>query len=210
MQAFDTACWLILWASVFDVLDGKVAKLTGTSSEFGMRLDTFADGVTFGIAPAVLAFGALLRSADGTPLLALLGAGAYALAALFRLARFNVNSAASSRFGFVGIPTPTAALICVTYYLSTRQVPPSTVLATILLTLLAIAMVSPLRYPDLKGLRGPEKKIVLGFVASMLISAMIFGPARVLFYYFGSFAIVWGWMWIPLRHYWVPGVRKGD
>lgn len=208
--AFYAACWLILWATIFDGLDGRVAKLTGTTSDFGMRLDTFADGVTFGVAPAALVYGALLRGEGTSPLLALFGAGAYAMAALFRLARFNVSSQAAPRFGFVGLPTPAAALICVSFYLSTRQAPPSADLAAVFLALLAIAMVSPLRYPDFKGLRGREKTVVLFIFTTMLGCAMYFGVAKVLLISFGSFALVWGWWWIPLRHLWVPGVKKGD
>src|SRR5262245_38867335 len=69
--AYAVACWLILWAAIGDVLDGKLAKVLKASSDFGMRLDTFADAVTFGLAPAVLIHAAFLRPGTGGGLLGL-------------------------------------------------------------------------------------------------------------------------------------------
>src|SRR6185503_9068662 len=98
-----------------------IAKLTGTSSEFGMRLDTFADATTFGLAPAVLAYCAFLAPPGMMAPLGWVACGFYFTAAVFRLARYNVQSSSGHRFGFTGLPTPAAALIVVSLYLSTRQ-----------------------------------------------------------------------------------------
>ena len=54
-QNLETACWLILAAGVFDILDGKVARLTNSFSDLGAQLDSLADAVTFGVAPAMVA-----------------------------------------------------------------------------------------------------------------------------------------------------------
>ena len=207
--AFATACWLILWATIGDVLDGKLAKTLDASSDFGMRLDTFADAVTFGMAPAVLIHAAFLQSHRGE-LLLVLAPAAYFLAACYRLARYNVQTAETPRFGFTGVPTPTGALITTSLYLCTQDAPLPAAWVGGLLVLLALAMVSPLRYPALKGLKPREVVVILVGVSLLMLATIRFGAPIVVFATFGSFALLWGYWWIPSRHLWVPGVRQGD
>lgn len=206
---FATACWLILWATIGDVLDGKLAKLLKASSDFGMRLDTFADAVTFGLAPAVLLYAAFLRDA-GSSIYVALAPSAYFLAACFRLARYNVQTGEQPRFGFTGVPTPTAAIIAATLYLSTRDAPWPPAWVAALTGLLAVAMVSPLRYPALKGLKPRETAAVLGIVAVMLLAGLRYSVPQVVFATMTSFTLLWGYWWIPLRPHWVPGVSRQD
>jgi CDP-diacylglycerol--serine O-phosphatidyltransferase len=142
--------------------------------------------------------------------LAVLAAGAYFMAAAFRLARYNVQTTGPARFGFVGVPTPTAAIITTTLFLSTYKAPWPPERVAALMGLLALAMVSPLRYPALKGLKGRETIVVLLLVLGCLIFSIAYGTPPVVFALFSSFALVWGWCWIPLRPYWVPGVTKED
>src|SRR6202008_4335471 len=88
---FDTAAPFIGFAVVLDMLDGRIARLTGTSSDFGVEFDSLADVISFGVAPAILTF------AWGLPPLGRLGYAAgflYVSAAALRLARFNIQSAA--------------------------------------------------------------------------------------------------------------------
>lgn len=204
---YDIACWLIIWATLFDVLDGKVAKLTGTSSDFGMRLDTFADATTFGLAPAVLVFCAFLSPSQVPAPLGWIACGCYFTSAVFRLARYNVQSAAAPQFGFVGVPTPTAALIAVSLYLSTRDASPAPWAVGGVMVLIAAVMVSPLRYPAFKGLYPVEKKVVLAIITAMAVATCFVGPAKVLLATFGSFALLWGHLWVPSRRFWVPELR---
>jgi CDP-diacylglycerol---serine O-phosphatidyltransferase len=208
-MALATACWLILWATIGDVLDGKLAKILKAGSGFGMRLDTFADAVTFGLAPAVLMYAAFLKDAGGPPLVALAPA-AYFLAACVRLARYNVQTSAPPRFGFVGVPTPAAAMVITSFYLSTHAAPWQAAWVAAFTVLMAVAMVWPLRYPAFKGLRGREVAAVMGILFAMLLATLAWGTARVMFVTMASFVLVWGYWWIPLRPYWVPGVRKDD
>jgi len=207
--AYATACWLILWATLGDVLDGKLAKLLKASSDFGMYLDTFADAVTFGMAPAVLLYAAFLRDPGGSPAVALAPLG-YFLAACFRLARYNVQSGAAPRFGFTGVPTPTAAMIAASLYLSTNLAPLTPGMVAGLTGLVAVAMVSPLRYPAFKGLKPREIVLALTLLFAMMIGTALWGAPRVIFCTFASFALTWGWWWIPSRPYWVPGTRTRD
>lgn len=207
--AYSTAAWLVLWATLGDVLDGKLAKWLNASSDFGMRMDTFADAVTFGLAPSVLLYAAFLKDA-GSSLSVALAPAAYFLAACFRLARYNVQSVGGPRFGFTGVPTPTAAIIAVTLYLGTLDAPWSPGAVAALTGLLALAMVSPLRYPAFKGLRPRELKAALAILAVLFLSMARWGIPKASFYAFASFALVWGWWWVPLRPLWVPGADPND
>ena len=112
---FESAAPYIGIAIVLDMLDGRIARLTGTASEFGVQLDSLADAISFGVAPAILA------SAWGLTPLGRLGGAAgfmYVSAAVLRLARFNIQSAAGGdKRYFVGLPSPAAAgLIAATVY----------------------------------------------------------------------------------------------
>lgn len=89
-QSFYRAAVLILFAAVFDLLDGRVAHLTKSATQFGTQLDSLVDMVSFGIAPAVLLY-AWGMEALGT--VGLVGAFAFALCVAFRLARFNLEEA---------------------------------------------------------------------------------------------------------------------
>jgi CDP-diacylglycerol--serine O-phosphatidyltransferase len=104
---FETAAPFIGIAVVLDMLDGRIARLTGTASDFGVELDSLADVISFGVAPAILAF------AWGLQPLGRLGYAAgflYVSAAALRLARFNIQSAAvTDKRYFVGLPSPPAA-----------------------------------------------------------------------------------------------------
>lgn len=105
---FETAAPFIGIAMILDMLDGRIARLTGTSSAFGLEFDSLADVISFGMAPAVLAF------AWGLWPLGRLGWAAgfiFVTAAAMRLARFNIQSAVPDKRYFVGMPSPSAAAV---------------------------------------------------------------------------------------------------
>lgn len=110
-QTFEQACWLILFALILDALDGKVARLTDSFSDFGAQLDSFADAITFGVAPAML--GKVLLESHGLfhPRLNFFAAAAFTLMAVLRLARFNVGNEHGEEHHrtFTGLPSPAAA-----------------------------------------------------------------------------------------------------
>jgi CDP-diacylglycerol--serine O-phosphatidyltransferase len=114
----EAAAWLIFLGMVFDVLDGKVARFTGGASEFGAQLDSFSDALTFGCAPALLAktlieHESLLPSSvyAGHPRIHFLCAAAFALMAILRLVRFNLETEPdpAAHQSFKGLPSPAAA-----------------------------------------------------------------------------------------------------
>ncbi|MFT7668823.1 MAG: CDP-diacylglycerol--serine O-phosphatidyltransferase [Planctomycetota bacterium] len=112
----QTACSLIFFGMVFDVLDGKVARLTKSFSDFGAQLDSFADAITFCVAPAILAKVLIehegpLLGYDGTPRLHFAAAACFTIMGILRLARFNLDTEheAESHQEFSGLPSPAAA-----------------------------------------------------------------------------------------------------
>lgn len=112
---FEYACWMIVLAAFFDVLDGMMARLTNTSSLFGIELDSLADVVSFGVAPSVLVyefglseFGALGLIASSLP----------AICGAVRLARFNVSFEGVKKDYFDGLPTPGMAATIVALILN--------------------------------------------------------------------------------------------
>jgi len=117
-EGFDWAARAIGFAVVFDALDGRVARMTRTNTEFGKQFDSLADVISFGIAPAVLAYSWGVRSLQGAGVekaqqLAQIGWLAclfFVICCAWRLARFNVHGMApgGSKY-FVGLPTPAAA-----------------------------------------------------------------------------------------------------
>ena len=112
----ETACWLVILGMVFDALDGKVARFTGGTSDFGAQLDSFSDALTFGCAPALLAKVLLeheggVHDLPGNPRLHFIAGAAFALMAILRLARFNLETDRSEKAHrhFEGLPSPGAA-----------------------------------------------------------------------------------------------------
>lgn len=105
---YEAAAIAIFIAMVLDGLDGRIARMTNTQSAFGAEYDSLADMVSFGVAPAILAYEWLLHEAGK---LGFLAAFVYASAAALRLARFNSQSASSDRKFFRGLPSPAAAAV---------------------------------------------------------------------------------------------------
>lgn len=112
---FDYACWMIVLAAFFDVLDGMMARLTGSSSLFGIELDSLADVVSFGLAPSVLVYAFGLREFGA---LGLIASSLPAICGAVRLARFNVSFEGIKKDYFVGLPTPGMAVMIVALILN--------------------------------------------------------------------------------------------
>jgi CDP-diacylglycerol--serine O-phosphatidyltransferase len=192
-QHFERAAIAIGVAVLLDGLDGRIARITNTTSEFGREMDSLADVITFGIAPAVLAFawGVLFIEAPfGSPnLLEQLHKAGYFLAFMFllccaaRLARFNVqknpvlkNPGRPDRKYFAGLPTPAAAAMVasIVYAADSDPLRGNWVLSVfwlMLLGLLAFLMVSTWRYPSFKDISLLRPRTPLSFV---LIASLIY------------------------------------
>jgi len=113
-QRFEQACWAIFIAMILDGLDGRVARLTNTQSEFGAQYDSLSDMVSFGAAPALVIYEWSLR---GLGKLGWLAAFIYCAGAALRLARFNTNIEVVDKRYFQGLPSPAAAALVVGFIL---------------------------------------------------------------------------------------------
>jgi CDP-diacylglycerol--serine O-phosphatidyltransferase len=178
-----TAVWYIIVGAVCDAIDGRVARATGTGSKFGEELDSLVDAISFGFAPAILTYFAVLRR-DGFDWIFVF---LFSACAVMRLARFNVEQAGRPKTHYRGLPSPVAAGVLVTYFwFSQTQLYNETVLSElpwpfnsvrVLMVGLSFLMISPVPYPvvptfSLKTLRG-----VLGLLIFVgLIIGLIFLP----------------------------------
>lgn len=185
---FKIAAWAIIIAGVFDGLDGWVARLTNTSSKFGVELDSLADVISFGVAPAVLSF---------TWALSPFGRVGWAVAFLFtacgalRLARFNVQKETEEKKTFTGMPIPAAAGVIsamVIFYAHMDWVAAKSYFVLLIVVLISFLMVSTLRFHSLKEINMRERKPFFILVALVfLISVFYMHPEATLF----SIAIIY-------------------
>jgi len=221
---FDNAAKAIGFAVLFDGLDGWIARTTGTTSDFGRELDSLADVITFGIAPALLAWAwgftqisAEISRQDMATLLPRLGAIAsflFLIAGASRLARFNIsknpqplNPGRPGRKYFVGMPIPAGAgVIAAVVHFQHGEPPPwwgTSVPWLVLIVLTAYLMVSTWRFYSFKGVnllaRQPFRLVVI--FGLLLAGILLFSRPVLLFialtYMFSG--IFWRLHWIFRR-----------
>ena len=193
-QNYTLAAWFIGAAAVCDALDGIAARITHSSSQFGVELDSLSDVVSFGVAPAFLIYEIALKRLD-TP--GIIFAAIFLLCGAFRLARFNTQLVGFKKEYFVGLPIPTAALTIAAYVLvfaPENQLAPSYNLYTIALVLgLAFLMVSKFKYETLPHFTKhelKEKPFHFSFLAISL-AALFLTEGRAIFLIF-LFIILFG------------------
>jgi CDP-diacylglycerol--serine O-phosphatidyltransferase len=170
-EYFDFAARAIGFAILFDTLDGRIARMTGTSTEIGVQLDSLADVLTFGIAPVALVYGwafeAIPSSQTGLHNFAVFALFMYLLCGTFRLARFNLqapkpqNDDSGPKKYFVGMPIPPGAgVIAAIVHFSPTPIQQLSGVDTSVVTwmlvglmgLLGFLMVSRIRYTSFKSL----------------------------------------------------------
>lgn len=117
-EAFVAACWLIVLAGFFDLLDGMMARLTNADSPFGVQLDSLSDVVSFGVAPSFLVYAYALEPFGP---LGMIVSALPALCGSVRLARYNVNTDTSEKEGFEGLPIPGQAVTVVALILAAEN-----------------------------------------------------------------------------------------
>lgn len=174
---FDTGALLIGIAMVIDMLDGLIARLTNSQSAFGAELDSLADVVSFGLAPAILAF------TWGLWPLGRLGWAAgfiYVTAAALRLARFNIQSSSADKKYFAGMPSPAAAgVIASTVYLWPwgLQDPRAAGPAIAVVLVPAFLMVSTVRFRSIKAIDvGWRRSYFVLFLGAIVIALIATNP----------------------------------
>ncbi len=184
------ASWLIILAGVLDGLDGRIARLTGATSEFGKEYDSLADVISFGVAPAVLAYQWGLQE---------LGRWGWAVAFLFlvagsvRLARFNVRVAHEDRRFFTGLPIPGGAgSIALLVLLSPEPVRGSllSMAAWMFVLLVALLMVSTVPYRSYKDFSPSERLPATAFfVIAIVIAVIVVSPVPVMAIMAGTYLV---------------------
>jgi len=181
---FERAAMLILLSGIFDALDGVIARLVRSTSEFGVELDSLCDAVSFGVAPSVMLWNVFFYQWLNWGLLL---ASLPALMGVLRLARFNVQlTSMEDKAYFRGMPIPAAAFTIVSYVLFTHlsgDVSPEwqPALITAMVVMVSLAMVSTIKYdnmprPTKRGIR--ERPVVfVVFLAGLLAALLTKGKA---------------------------------
>lgn len=153
------ACVAILVAGLLDGVDGRIARLTNTQSDFGVQYDSLSDMVSFGIAPAILVFtwalGDLGHPDTVSAKLGWLGAFFYAACAALRLARFNTQAGVAEKAYFQGLASPAAAgtILATVWFSISRDIGPEVVAWPLLVLTICLGtlMVSRVRYFSFKA-----------------------------------------------------------
>ena len=193
---FEAAAVAIFIAMVLDGLDGRVARLTNTQSEFGVQYDSLADMVSFGLAPALVVYEWSLKFmlSVGWAKFGWLAAFIYAASAALRLARFNSQVATAEKAYFRGLPSPSAAGVlaglvwAATDFGLTGE---SMVYVAFVLTVsMGLLMVSNIRYYSFKELNFKNRVPFVAILIVMLVYAFAsIDPPKVLFSGFLIYAI---------------------
>jgi CDP-diacylglycerol--serine O-phosphatidyltransferase len=193
------ALGFILLACIFDLFDGRVARMGGVESPFGREFDSLADLISFGAAPAFLVHRVVLKDVfPNHPELGWFIASIYLLCGAFRLARFNCLSAMPGTSGgkeFLGFPIPSAAglvssltLLIIQLNENSKDLGYWRYFLAIVLLFLSAMMVSTVKYPSFKslGLRS-SSTFIKAIIAAMVVGLIVVLRERILFYVLPAF-----------------------
>ncbi len=186
---FKSAGWFIVFAGILDMLDGRVARFSKTPTRFGAELDSLVDVISFGVAPALLVY--FLDFANAGKFSWIL-CYIYITAVTLRLARFNVVSAGGpSTSWFTGMPSPAAGMTLAVYYPFSQTEWYSASLAyldlqhqglIVLMLLLAVLMVSTVKYPKFPPIGVRSRKGLIGLTINLaILTGGLLAPEYVLF-----------------------------
>ena len=199
-QNYVGAAWAIVAAAVFDMLDGRIARLAKATSLFGVEYDSLSDLVSFGLAPSILLYKWQLEP-YGRP--GIFAAFFYTACGALRLARFNINTSLIPKSYFQGLPIPVAAGMIATYLLFVESIDfqflnwnlPHAEIAIAFSLGLASLMVSTIRFPSMKEFHWKSKAsfgyLLIGVLMMILIAVK---PEVALFFVilsYISFSLVW-------------------
>ncbi len=205
---FERAGIAVFVAMLFDGLDGRIARWTGTESAFGKEYDSLADMVAFGVAPAIVTYQwGVVRIAeygDAWRRFAWVVAFFYAAAAALRLARFNARSAGADKRYFEGLPSPSAAaaVAAFVWLWSQWRAPGLTglILAVTVTGLAGALMVSSFSYPSLKQVDDDRRVKFLTLTIVLLSFVFIaIDPPTMLFAMFATYAMSAPALWLWRR-----------
>lgn len=170
---FILSAWLVLLALVFDGLDGRVARMTNTSSQFGVEFDSLADIISFGIAPAMLLYFFVGHEFGRFGILV---SALYVIFGAIRLARFNISTAKTDPNVFIGLPIPTAAVFVSMWILLFHKYTLQDYSIVLLFLALGVAvlMVSNFRYPSFKKVELDKPMVFKTMITLVLIASLLY------------------------------------
>jgi CDP-diacylglycerol--serine O-phosphatidyltransferase len=209
---FGRACAAIYFAMLFDGLDGRVARWTGTESAFGKEYDSLADMVAFGVAPALIAYqwgiARIAEYGDAWARFGWVAAFLYAVCAALRLARFNARAATADKRYFEGLPSPSAAGFVAAYVWFTSEWREPGLVGLVVLfgvpVLAGILMVSRFPYTSTKQIDWNVRVKFFYFVIVPLSLALVAAnPPPMLLFLFTMYAFSAPAVWLLRR------VRRG-
>jgi CDP-diacylglycerol--serine O-phosphatidyltransferase len=194
---FSTAGLYVVLGGIADALDGRVARATRTGSRFGAELDSLVDAITFGLAPALIMYFAVLNREGWDWIFVFL----FTACATIRLARFNVEQAGRTKRYFHGLPSPAAGMTLATYYpFSQTSLYAETVIGDLpwpvmlrwVMATLSFLMISNVSYPTVPtlGYRTPRELLGTTVVAATFLGVLFlprefFFPALMLYVLYG-------------------------
>ena len=201
-DAYTLACWLIIFAAIIDGLDGKVARMTKTSSEFGIQFDSIADVITFGVAATAVLYKAMFINYVRTNPIFYFFPTFFLICGAIRLARFNITASTKGKSGFVGLPIPTAAgalvsLMLFFYWMSKHgfYIPETVQLrvAVFYTLLVSVLMVSQVKYDvSYNFFFGEIRRHLFRSTVNGLIFILLFVYPSLAFFAVSSFYILYG------------------
>jgi len=170
---FILSSWLILLALVFDGLDGRVARMTNTTSQFGVEFDSLADIISFGIAPAMLLYFFIGHEFGRFGILV---SALYVIFGAIRLARFNISTAKTDPNVFIGLPIPTAAVFVSMWILLFNKytLQDYSIILLFLALGVAVLMVSNFRYPSFKKVQLDKPMVFKTMILLVLIASLLY------------------------------------
>ncbi|MHB1058690.1 MAG: CDP-alcohol phosphatidyltransferase family protein [Rhodanobacter sp.] len=189
---YTEAAVAVFIAALLDGMDGRVARMTGTQTEFGVQYDSLSDLVSFGLAPALVMYTwSLSALRDFGPLWGKLGWAAafvYAACAALRLARFNTQVGVADKRYFQGLASPAAAAVCMSFVWSVDKFGLAgsdlSFITAVIAVVVGLLMVSRFRYFSFKSLPVGERQrvpFVWMVAAVLLLALLILDTPRVLF-----------------------------
>ncbi|MFN2398345.1 MAG: CDP-diacylglycerol--serine O-phosphatidyltransferase [Gemmatimonadaceae bacterium] len=194
---FSRAGWYVIFGGVMDALDGRVARMTRTGSRFGVELDSLVDAISFGVAPAMIMYFAVLNREGWAWLIVFI----FVACAVMRLARFNVEQGGRAKTHFHGLPSPAAGMTLASYYWFSQHpiytqtfigyLPWHDVMRWIMLGL-SFLMISHVLYPAMPNIGFRNLKGILGTLLILLVLVtLVLGRVELLFPLLMAY-VVWG------------------
>jgi len=200
MGNYIQAAWIIFFSIIFDIADGKIARMGDEPSEFGKQFDSLADLVSFVVAPSILIF---TLSRPEFFLWRLLVCLVVVFCGAFRLARFNTETADKENFFFKGLPSPafaaSAASFVLVYHHYNLQIDSQAV--SLVVGILAMMMVSGIKYPTFKNVSLFQRKYLLG--AALILPLIFIIPELTIF--IGSVIYI---IFMPIKANLMKGVKQ--